>query len=430
VARAATKTLLRLDRYAQIMGINPVHFAQAIAGEVFPIDSSCGEGTVWYQYAWQHMDYVGRDELARAIAEAEEDLARLVGYWPAPKWVEEEIRAYPRYYRRDLFRLGGTDVRGARVGVKTRWGKIIAPGQRATSEIGTATVTYTDEDGDGLYETATVSIATTVSDVKEIHVYYEGYGGRDEWEIRPTRTKTLSGGTFTATFWSWQLIDPDYWEAFPGSVSYIDIYGQPGVAHNYFVTSVDVYRVYNDTTQASARFYWEPLVTSSVVCRCGGSGCPSCQLTTQDGCLVVRDPMLGIVAPAPATYDEDEGEWSGDCFTLCRDPDYVKLWYYAGEISEDYLAGRTDDPLSDFWARNIAYLATARLEYPICGCGSAQTLSDRLRGDLAVTESKQGPRAVSLDVLDNPLGTLRGEVEVWRRIKHLVKDRVPEVAVV
>ena len=183
-------------------------------------------------------------------------------------------------------------------------------------------------------------------------------------------------------------------------------------------------------------FYWEPTPSESLIdglCGfCGGAGCEACTLTTQDGCLHVRDANRGVVVPQPATYDEDTAAWVGDRFTKCRDPDFVKIWYYSGDLDQGYLAGHALDPLPQVWANAIAWLATARLERPFCSCGNVQALCQKWQNDLAAVSSTQ-QQAQSYqnapDVLTNPFGSRLGEVMAWRRVQR-AKDRLPGGGVV
>ncbi|MHC4709558.1 MAG: hypothetical protein ACYTA3_03815, partial [Planctomycetota bacterium] len=85
MARASTYTLLSLDRWAAIMGINGAHFNGAAASAVMPYTDCCTD--IWFQYDWQFHSRVGREELARAIAASERDIAEVLGYWPAPTWI-------------------------------------------------------------------------------------------------------------------------------------------------------------------------------------------------------------------------------------------------------------------------------------------------------------------------------------------------------
>jgi len=415
MAIASIETLLALDRYAQIMGIAPPHFNQGVSASsaVFPLTNRCSD--VWYQHPWQSPDQISREDVALEIANAEQDLADLLGWWPGPKWLAQEVHEYPQHYRPELYGVGGYNVRYQHKSIKTHYGKVILPGRRATTALDTGVaVAYSDEDGDGYDETATITVAGVTANVCECKVYFAGEAAAQEYEIRPYRTKTLVAGTLTVTFWAWQLLDPDLWEELPTlDFTAIDL----DTAGNY-VATVDVYREYTSSSVASAVFYWVP--TASVVCTsCGGTGCTACELTTQDGCLNIQDAERGSVIPVPGSYDSDELSWAGSAFTVCRDPDQVKLYYYAGDLDNRWRRCTTCEPLSNWWAQTIAYLATARLERPFCNCGNSTGLAEHLRVDLALVGETS--RNVSFDLLGNPLGTRRGEVMAWQRISRIVR---------
>lgn len=218
MARASTPTLLSLERFFQILGINPAHGNGAANSTVMPYSSCCED--IWYQFDWQFKDRVSREALAYAIAQAERDIAEVLGYWPAPTWTVEEVRQYPMHYQSDVVQYGMLDARGLPKALKTEYGRVIAPGRRAVTLIGTVITTgvapglvYSDSDADGVIDTATITIATTLTDVRQVKVFFAGHAGLPEWEIRTPRSKTITGGNFVATFWPWQLIDPDLWDA-------------------------------------------------------------------------------------------------------------------------------------------------------------------------------------------------------------------------
>ena len=430
IAQPLPYTLLSLPEYAQIMGINPVHFAGATAGDIFPIQGGGGRNAcedVWHRYSWQNVDSVSHYDLAETIQNAEYEIARELGWWPAPMWISQEIRQYPRYHRPDAFRSGGGNVRLMPSSVRAMYGKIIAGGRRnVDTKIGTVTtavgggLTYTDVDLDGFAETATVEIATTLTDETEVKVYVADTDAALEWEIRQPRSKVIAGGVFTAVFDSWLFIDPDIYAAYPTTAdpAAIDI----STTANY-VTSVDVYREYNDPTYSSAEFYWEPTPSGAsfgYCSSCGGSGCVACTHIVQNGCLHIRDANVGWVVPQSGTYDESTAQWSGSSWSVNRDPDFVKIWYYCGDLSQEYLSNRHHWTLPRNWARAIAYLATCRLERPFCSCGNAGALAERMRDDLAaVSSTTQQARSYRIDpvlVLQNPFGTLRGEVTAWQQV--------------
>lgn len=431
MARADTLTLLSLDDWAKVMGVNPAHFNGSASTEVTPIiDNACND--LWPQFAWQAGDRVSRDELAQEISNAEEDIADFVNYWPAPMWIAQENHPYPRHYRPDVIRHGGYDVRGYRVGINADYGYIISAGQRDTDIEGdSVAVLLSSEDGDPSYnETATVSTATDLTDACEVKVYFEDKNAAQEWEIRPARSKSISGaGLFTATFWAWQLIDPALWDALP------TIEGQSAIDWtdpDNIVDNVDVYREFNDTTATSAQFFWEPRTqalnwSSQLNCGCGGT-CAVCALTTQTGCLHVRNAVTGIVTPEPATYSEDDAAWSAACWTECRDPDMVNLWYYAGQLDDRWRRSESCEPLSRWWQQTIAWMATARLERPFCSCKNLAALALHLRTDMAMTGEQQSFN-VSFEELANPFGTRVGEIKAWRRVSKLARKRMSTAVV-
>jgi len=99
-------TLLSIHRYARIMGINPVHFSGGYGDTIWPImNNSCQD--IWVRNSWQYGDMVSREDIARAILDAESDIAHVLGYWPAPKWIEAEVHPYPRFHRPDRTSLNG-----------------------------------------------------------------------------------------------------------------------------------------------------------------------------------------------------------------------------------------------------------------------------------------------------------------------------------
>lgn len=426
IAQPLPYTLLSLPRYARIMGINPVHFACAATPTVFPVmRNACQD--VWSRYSWQADDRVGHEDLAYAILQAEQDIAAALHYWPAPVWRCEEVHPYPTFHRPDAIQYGMLDARGYGKGiVRTDYGYVIAPGVRALEYIGTGVVAYSDQDADGFNERATVTIPTTytnAADVCQFRVYFASCGGAQEWEIRPARSRALVGGNFIGIFDSWLFIDPDEQSAYPTTAGYsaIDI-----TTTTHYVASVELWREYNDPTDVSARLYWEPTsIGEAFPCSvCGGTGCSACTLTTQDGCIHVRDAQAGIVVPAAATYDTASSGWGSAQLSVCRDPDYVKIWYRAGLIDNKAMCASWCDYLSDWWALTIAMLATARLERPFCSCASATALAEKWQQDLQVSGSDGVSYSVTDVDLSNPFGTRRGESLAWKRIAGLVGRRM------
>jgi hypothetical protein len=430
VARASTHTLLSLDRYAKIMGITPPHFNQGANASFFNVGKKCND--IWYQYDWQNSKNVSRETLARAIREAEDSISSVIGYYPAPRWISKEMHRYPQLYRREFFG-NGKDIRGKFKSIDLRHGKFIAAGRRNTTLVGDSiAVVYSDPNGVGFNDTATITVAgiTATAEVCELKVFFEDKSGEQEWEIRDPRSKTLVAGTLTVVFDSWQLIDPDLWEAYPTTEA---LDGIDFTDTSNLVTEVDVYREFTDFTQASAEFSFEPkprVDTLSFLCTsCSGTGCTACELTIQNGCLHPRDVELGQAVPQPATYSASDEQWNEDQWTECREPDNVKVWYYAGDLDEKYLREVSCDPLSHWFAEAIAWLATARLTASFCACGNIENFALDLRRDLAHIPSDGDSFLLSENNLGNPFGTKKGEIMAWNRIANLT-EIIPDLALV
>ena len=415
-------TLLSLQRYGRIMGLDPVHFAGGYSDNAFPVMGNRCED-VWPRYAWQASDRVSHHDLAVAIADAERDLANALNYWPAPMWVHNETHDYPGYFRPEV-RSGFHNIQSKYKGITTKWKKVLKVGSRATTLIGQATtgagtLVFSDADGDGWDDTATITLSTTVTDIREIKVYFAGTGAFPSWEIRPIKSISITGGVVTITLDIWLLIDPVLLSAAPTPESFAAI--NLNTTANY-VTSVDVYREYVDSTARSCQFIWAGSDSGSslfgVCSNCSGAGCPECADTTQDSCMALRDPEAGIVAPSVAVYNEDTGSWQSTTPTVCTAPDLVKLWYYAGDATDLYMAGIAHDPLDHYWAYTIAMLATARLEKPFCSCTNAIGQFDQWKTDIAFSGNDTS-FIVDFGILSNPFGTRMGEIMAYKRVAKL-----------
>lgn len=428
VAEPLQETWLSLARYARIMGVAPPHFFGAQASQAFPLLGGCDD--VWPRHSWQDEGRTSREELAFQIYAAEQEIAEYLGFNLAPTFIHNEMHQYPQHYRRTAFSwAGGLDVRGSRKGIVLGTGAhLIQSGGRSVSLIGTASTTggslaYTDEDGDGFAETATITLATTETNACELHAFVPSTGGHPGWEIRSAKSKTITGGNIVMVFGSWLFINPDVDAAYPTGDEFKAI--NITTTANY-LDSVDVYKVYADNTLVSARFFWERAGTCTV---CDGSGCDACSLAYQDGCAVVRDVESGFIVPLPAEYDATTGLWASANWAIGRDPDQVRLSYYAGDISQAYLQGNSCDPLKQTYARAIAYMATARLTKPVCSCPHLVTSFNELKEDLSKSEGGVF-HVMPLATLENPFGTRRGEIMAWNLIGKISREQQVEVAII
>lgn len=434
MARSDIWTILSLDEYAKIMGIAPLHFnggRDTSDPQTFAIQNS--QNPIWHQFNWQAASLISREELALEIANAERDIMHFLGYWPAPTWVSQEMHDYRKYHRPELWG-NGINSQGQFKGVKLKSGRLISGGRRNVTLVGTATVAgvtlvYSDPNTDGFDTLATITLPTTLTDECEIKVYFANENGDQRWEVRPVKTKAISGGSVVITIDSWMLFDPDIVNAYPTE----DITGIDATIAANYVTSIEVYREFNDFTQVTAQFFWEreptrlsPLFPASCP-SCSNAGCEACTLVAQDGCLQVRNVMSGIAAPVPATYNTTTEVWDrARSWTECREPDMVKVWYYAGEQSEFGLRGDCDK-MDIRMKRIVAWLATTRLQRPF---KANDNITKHIR-DLQIDVSQsveEGSFFNTEDILNNPFGTRYGEVQTYRQLKSFV-SRVPRVGV-
>jgi len=387
------------------MGLNPLHF-NGVYTSLMP-DSTCSD--IWMQYAWQDGNRVSREDIARAIHDAEQQMARYIGYNLLPDWTVSEYHTNTRPAQRELYNWTGFNQRGQPKSLTAKRGYVVSGGIKAKTLLSASdTGVSADVDGDGYAESLTFTVATTV-DPSEIHAYHIGHAGDPAWEIRPV-TVTSTGILATITLKIWQLVNEDLWEA-------LNATGINGDTLSNFMACgagtqycIDIYRVYNDP-QTQVQFLWETPQCGS----CGGTGCTSCQLASQYGCLTVRDQRLGIIAYTPATWNATTAEFDAACFTEERDPDRLRLWYYSGWRDE----GRTfpTREMDRALERAVAYYATALLDRPLCTCEQNMNFAEKWKDDLALSNSSRSFQN-SNTVLDNPFGTTRGAVYAWRVVNE------------
>lgn len=404
--RATTVTKLSLPRWAQIMGIHPLHFAQVTLPDNPP--AVCEQP--WLQHAWQDADRVGREDLARVIATAEENIETWIKARLAPRWEVDEWRPTIPPARPELVRITDLDARGFPQIVKARWRHFISGGvQKKTEIVADAAVSYADADGDSYKETATVTAAVSFTDPCEVHIFEPGEDGADAHEIRPISV-SISGGTATITFRRELAVKRTLYEAL--SPDAID-----GTDDDSFYGMVDVYRIENDPSQ-QATLVWENLCQSCS--SVPGSTCAQCEFASQTACLRARgDPRFGHLAYLPAEWSSDDSEFHARAPAIGRAPEVVRLYYLAG--IQDTQASCPQRKMPDRWERAVAYYAASLLDRPLCECNNIRAIIERWRFDMAI-RGEHGFQ-VSKMMLDNPFGTMRGEVYAWQRVRD-TRDQV------
>ena len=365
------------------------------------------------QYAWQAAGRIGREDIATAIATAEQMFRAFTGFSPLPDWYVNEYNLTDRLNQPELSPWATWSVGGRPRSVQLQNGYFIGGGQRTQSVISAgAAVVYTDPNGDGYPELATVGpIATTVTDVNQIAVYMAAAdthlaAGAAAAEIRPI-TVTIAAGMVTITFRRELAVDPDL-------VTALEPQAVDGTVAGNFVTTVDVYQRYTDPS-TSVMLGWLPFPTCGW---CGDGTCSSCGESVDYGCLLQRDERRSIVTYTPGTYDAATLTWTPGSWQDWRSPDFVRAWYRAGWRDESQARPYYDmDPL---WARAIAYLSVSLLDRPFCGCDSVSEIISRWQTDLALSQSNEaGSTSWSNadQTLSCPWGTRAGAVWAWNQVQ-------------
>lgn len=403
MSRASTVTKLPIVEWAKIMGINPLHFCGV---QIAATQRSTVGGDAWPQYDWVDNDRVSREGVARAIRGAEDEIEEYLGYRLLPAWELDEWRTTTRPYHPETINLNDRDVRGRGQHVHLNWGKLITGGIRSKEVItADSPITYSSTIGPATYnETATVTVATTVTDPQEIRVYIAGKDGADEHEIRPINV-SIAAGTATITFRRELVVKEANYET-------LDIgegFAVDGTDDTKFETTVDVYRVYNDP-QTQGTLLWEP--TSRV------TDGEAAAYDAQTAALWLRgNPRNPAVIYAPATWDATTNEFSYAAYLIQRQPDLVRLWYYGGH--EDQRNATPRITMDSDYARAVAYMAAARLDRDDCGGADIS----RYRKDLAIVEFQGDNARLPASLINNPFGTRRGEVEAFQKLRTRARGR-------
>jgi hypothetical protein len=222
-----------VNAWQRVMNEFPFIFNQA-TGTGAPLTNNCG---VWIQPE--------REDIARALDAATKKMARVLRFWPRPKWFADTIP------------LGRNHIWG-QMWKPPSSGKIIELGQRATTLLlADAVVTYSKSPAGALIENkATITVpAGSLTNPDEIQIFFrtaDGAPGAGDprYQIEPA-TVELSGGNFIITAHRALFVKPDtIWD-----VPYL--IDDPNSEHRnfadttnaaHFVDKVDAYRVYNDTT--------------------------------------------------------------------------------------------------------------------------------------------------------------------------------------
>lgn len=284
---AVTPTLLHL--WQGVMLENIWRFNQ-VAGNEAPLNVPC---PVYIQPE--------RDMLARALYSAYEKIRSRLRYDLQPQWHTDKIRF-------------GNGVPLVLQSQETMWKKLIAVGSRATTVIqAAAPIVYSKVATTSVDDTATITVATTVTDPEQIQVFFQvadgAAGAADErWRIMPVSV-TISGGNAVIVGHRALFVKPSIWKKPMTGVSEITRNEALTTNAGDFVTAVDVYRVFPDPTNAVT------LITDPILYNSSGFT----QGLTQAGVAFIEDGLHGLYRV----------RLDGVCWRYY--PEYIQFNYLAGQ---------------------------------------------------------------------------------------------------
>lgn len=239
-------------------------------------------------------DEARRMQIANALNEAQWDIERIVGYPLCPTWVTGDWNDGDGSGRwSDTQPYVGCHI--------SRHPMVIAPGVRGETDLAlSAAVNCTNDPA------VIGPIATTITDIREVQVFYAGTDRR----IYPSSI-TISGGNLFVRIPRCRLVLRSLSSLRTG-IEYTNL--------NNFASTVDVKRIYNDPSTHALLL--QPHACSY---ECSTNGCSA---YTQTACMYFTNPRLGFLKVEPATYSG--GTWTRNAGACGRSYSLVQLNYYCG----------------------------------------------------------------------------------------------------
>lgn len=403
MAKPLQRTAVSLERFRQNFSLQPLAFWGLVNYALFDPAIECNRA--WSQYDYQQIDQASRQNLSETLRDAEEAVANFIGYRPAPTWLPSVTVDYPKTYGK--WHTNGRNFTGHNARVYANVGWVIAGGVRGTTLLGAdLPLAYDDLDGDGWDEVATAVVQKPlapdpVPPSSQVRLFHAGHNGDTRFEIREVSLIAEDATTWTFRVDSWLLVDLELYEAFPMRTGFKPI---DATDSNNFVTTVDAYWEFNDTTEPAGTLIWEEEGSLPV---------------TQPARLEVVNAANGLIIPHPVRYDVDNDVWLDTQFERGYSPDRVEMNLYAGKVSNEFTLGLSRDPLKDSLAQAICYLGAARLNRDICACNS--DLADSLRENMAFVSPEGNFLAMADTIQTSFFGPLRGEVLAYKLLENVHK---------
>lgn len=303
-----------LARYAKLINYEEAAFW----GVVWDNQFFRGCDPLWSEYE--------RMSVQNALAEAQQEIEEVLSYPLCPTYITGTITSDWRWFDQQQLKHYWSQL-------LTRYPRILAAGIQAITILeANSQVDYDMTEGLGIIG----PIATEATNPSEIKIFYSN----SDRQITPSKI-TIGGGNVTIEIPRYRMVKQEFLNTSTDDnpVRYENI--------NFFLSTVDVKRVYTDSS------------TQAVLVRPGcrnGSCSGGCNECTQTACIYIRDPYLGVINISPANWDSDAMAWSTKsmCATNYRE---VRLNYVAGVDRIDLKAEMA-----------VIRLAHAKMGRPPCQC--------------------------------------------------------------
>ncbi|RMG92583.1 MAG: hypothetical protein D6706_16635 [Chloroflexi bacterium] len=396
---------MNLEQFRRFHGYNPYHF-WGMSNSKCPVSSACN--TVVYEYAWQKSDAINRHAIREALARAKNLIYQNTG-WPIERTWISRLVPYPQLADKSMRRIDNTDITGRRLAIRLPDGYIRQLGSERLELLTSGTPALTDNNNDGLLDTftLTVNVGSNIPETS-IEVYFQDADVPEgKRKVEPVSVSIVNG-TATITGKSWLLVRPILYEkALPEPLDPDDT--------SIYAQILDIYRHDTKTDgqtedDCMAVLYWETLPYPDCAVPTNQNSADPAALASAIARGAVRDARHGFVTVGESVFDTTTSQWVEKNWSANRPPDRVLIRYEAGVQQTDAVPGQNRR-----WDDIVIMLATAELPERDWGCDIANKSLYHYQFDLARAAGDEQFR-IGNELLANPLGTKRGQLEAWRAI--------------
>lgn len=391
-----------LQTVINMFGIDPLKFNCLYPLCIDYHESGCEE--YWTQH-FEHGNLISREELAMELYMAELEVASFLGQFPFPTYVcDEHIEIDSCYRDRHSMGVNLEDYTFA-----TKWKCVQDYGVFENTILGSATVEYVDQDGDGLHELAEVtfdySSVTYDFNVDELMLTFIGFDRYND-VVCPILSVVDNTATSTITFYvdSWNLVRPELYL----SRSFQEYTALDACDLDNYVTELNVCAKLKTCAPDGWVVYDEPGCTSH-----------TCDEVKYPFCVRPVNKSLGLFKITLGDVDEDGCFVDGNSCPPCGLPKRIEINYISS--CNNCLQTKKDISFCNIVERAIIYIAVSRLPRSLCECGCSTQHLEELKFDTAISYDNS---SVKFNYPYNmwsqsPFGTKVGELTAYKLLTSI-----------